>query len=106
METPYKAIAEYEITYHQNGFVQRKYLISYLDYESIIKPAYSKIADLEITNSRENKNIIQKIKKQLKLQFGEQWFLDRSPLFDAIETGIIKLPKHQGGEHKVTIVKI
>jgi hypothetical protein len=29
-----------------------------------------------------------------------------SPLYEAIETGILKLPESQGGEHKVKITKI
>lgn len=35
-----------------------------------------------------------------------QLFFKDSPLYNAIETGILKLPKEQGGDHKVKITKI
>jgi hypothetical protein len=36
----------------------------------------------------------------------DQFFKVGSPLHEAIETGILKLPETQGGEHKVKITKI
>lgn len=108
--TPTRSLGRYKITYEKNGFVQYKNLVSYSDYENIIKPIYSQITDLEISLNKKNKEEVNKkvkdLLRQLKEQFGTSWFLDKSPLFDAITTGIISLPAHQGGDHKCKIEKV
>lgn len=101
-----KTLGKYKITY-KNGFIQYKDLISYNDYETIIKPSNDKILDLEYLLSAKNKkeisSKIHSIKQELKQQFGDNWFLDKSPLYDAIKTGILSLPSHQGGDHKIKV---
>jgi len=70
-------LGRYKITY-DNGMVQEKDLISHSDYEAV-KDSYRGVESL-----------------------GE-FFTDQSPMFDAIETGIIK---HFGGESPIKIEKI
>jgi len=107
--TPTLSEGYYKITYNKNGFVQYKHLVSEYNYHTIYKPLISWITDLEIAANKkngQNKIEISAIKKAVKEMFGDNWFLDVSPLFDAIETGVIILPPHQGGEHKCKIEKL
>lgn len=110
VNTPEFSLGLYKITYEKNGFVQYKHLIPREKYFSVFKPLMDEITDLEIAATKKNKQETEKrikaIKRQLKEQFGEYWFLTESPLFEAIETGIIELLPHMGGQHKCKIEKI
>lgn len=100
-----KIIDIYEISY-QNGITQRKNLISHDDYLEIIIPTNDVISELERRNKfRETKESAQ-LKRDLKDMFGSEWFTDKSPLYKAIQTGILSLPSAQGGEHKCFMKKI
>lgn len=93
---------KYKITYLNNGFVQYKTLIPHSYFEEIIKPAQQKIADLESAQNKNNKEEIHKQIKNLKRIIGQDWFTDKSPLYDAIKTGEIKLLPYQG-THKCKV---
>lgn len=97
-----KILGIYKIVYN-NGFEQTKNLISHTDYIEIIKPISSIAANLELSKSTRNEAKV--LKKLLKNMFGDEWFTDNSPLFESIKTGILSLPKHQGGDHKIKVTK-
>lgn len=112
-----KIIGKYLIIYPEKGMVeQKKNLISHEDYLNIIKPSFSKIISLsseQIKFGRKNKrfleieNEISNIKKEIKDNFGEEYFTDNSPLFNSIKNnGIMELPEWQGERIKVIIKKI
>lgn len=86
-----KIIDKYRITY-ENGISQFKNLISHDDYLNIVKSIQSKIGDLEIQDYKKNKDKIQSLKNKQVSLFGEHWFTDESPLFLAIETGVLICP--------------
>lgn len=90
-----RIIAKYKITY-KNGIIQEKNLISHLDYIGIIKPYKEIIYTLEKEKLEKDANLL---KTELKIMFGFEWFTDKSPLFEASKTGILKLLKSQGGDH-------
>jgi hypothetical protein len=102
-------LSQYKIIY-KNGAIQYKNLISHSAYLGIIKPIRKKIYELE---SEENKYVrkanqsqIKRLKRRLIEMYGVNWFTDQSPLFYAIETGILKLLPQQGGSHQIKIEKI
>jgi len=94
-----KIIGTYKITYDSSGVVQFMNLITHLDYMQIIYPR-------QLTLRTAGKKMTKRIKAELLELFGENWFTDKSPLGLAMETGILKLPETQGGEHKCIIEKI
>lgn len=79
-------IATYKITY-QNGISQVKNLINHEAYIDKVRPCLELIDELKLTK---NKKFIGIVKNYLKAEFGEHWFTNQSPLFEAIETGVIK----------------
>ena len=85
------------ITY-ENGVKQEKNLVDHFVYENIIIP-------LQMVLLTAGKNKSKKIKKDIERMFGEFWFTTESPLGKAIKTGILSLPKHQGGNTKCLINK-
>ena len=105
--TPLKSKAVYKFTYKQNGFIQFKHLITQVDYV-IYKEMQKLIGEYEFTANKkngQNKSEITAIKKDVKKLFGEQFFVEQTPLFEAIETGYIDLLPQQGGRHYLTIEK-
>jgi len=98
-------LGKYKFTY-QCGTVQILDLISHEDFEKIIKPAKDKIYMLEFTNKWKPTGQSKEIKKELKLMFGENYFTDCSPLFEAYKTGFLTLPKCQGGIKPCNVVKL
>ena len=99
-----KILGRYSITY-QNGVIQEKDLINHDDYESIMKPTKDLIYDLISTKDINDLKEANKLKNDLKLMFGDSWFTNKSPLYQAFHTGILSLPKSQGGNSKC-IVKL
>lgn len=85
-------ISKYRIEYPDNGFIQYKNLISHSEYLEVIVPIIAEITDIEqkYTKGKADK-LIWPLKKRLK-PYGT-YFTDRSPLFDAIETGILDMGK-------------
>lgn len=98
-----KILSVYQITY-KNGFVQRKNLISHQDYLNIIKPLNAIIGELEASKKTERESKV--LKRVISDLFGSEWFTDNSPLHEAIKTGILSLPPHQGGNHKCKLIKV
>lgn len=94
-------IASYRITY-KNGATQVLDLIPHSDYTNIIKPAKLEISDLkEIKRmSTEQFNRLNYLNEIID-SYGTQFFTDESPLGLAINDGILRLSKIQGGDHKV-----
>lgn len=101
---PNKAIAKYKITYEKNGFVQYKWLIPS---DNSVKSKQDEVLELEYSLNKHNRpevlSKIAAIKKQQKEDYGEQHFTDKSYYWDAIQTGVISLPQHQGGNHKCKV---
>lgn len=103
-----KIIGGYEITYG-NGVIQKKNLIFHSDYKHIIVPKENRFYELMKDKKSLTKEQIDEtaaIKDDLYNMFGDEWFTDHSPLFKAINTGILSLPKSQGGDHKCKITKL
>lgn len=96
-----KILGKYQIIYW-NGIKQVKNLIDHEDYINHIKPIYFKIDELEIIKKNKEAKLL---KKELKDTYGESWFTDKSPLFEAISTSYLNLPNNQGGirECKVSL---
>lgn len=74
-------IAKYSVEY-QNGTTQVKCLVDHDDFMSIPKDKRDDFCPKGM------------------------YFTTKSPLFEAISTGILKLPDHQGGEQKCVLTKI
>ncbi len=79
-----RILGTYKIVY-DNGVQQIKNLVSHEDWLS--------------TKDRKDWK-----KVQLEL-FGEAWFTDQSPLFEAISTGVLDLLEQQGGKIPCTLEK-
>ena len=103
----------YQITY-ESGLNQLKSLISHDDYLNIIRPLEIEIDFLKSTIKKKSKDKKELDKKQelhlLKLKrnslFSGDYFTDKSPLYEEIETGILNLPEAQGGSKKCTVALI
>ncbi len=89
----------YNITY-SNGVTQKKRLIPQSDYNNIIRP---KLIEAEKFFAKNDKAKGNALKAEIKAQFGDNYFTDESPLYEAIESGILSLPKIQGGNTACTI---
>ena len=89
-----RIIGRYKITYH-NDVIQEMDLITQDDYESIVKPTQDNIFDLKRDGKEKEAD---ELKKQLKQMFGDNYFTDGSPIYQAFKTGILSLPKTQGGD--------
>lgn len=98
-----KILGTYQIHYLESNVVQVKNLIAQSDYENIIKPKLKEVYDLNLLGEKQKSS---SIKKELKDTFGEHYFTNQSPLFKAIDTGLVILPEHQGLEYQVSLIKI
>lgn len=112
-----KIIGTYIIIYPDNGCVsQKKNLIRHEDYVNVIKPLFAKILSLtseQLKYGKKNKRYseiekeITEIKRNIKNDFGDEYFTDSSPLFQSIyNDGFMLLPKWQGGKIRVELKKI
>lgn len=104
-----KVLGRYRITY-ECGVIQEKNLISHDVYTDMIKPLQSDIYELELLLSKKNvnkksvKEQIQECKKEISnIVLSNEWFTNKSPLYTAHLTGILSLPKNQGGDIKCKI---
>lgn len=101
----------YGIVYNQ-GTKQVKELIGRDDYE-VYKVLSDKKNDLtsKMKGSKKKERDPELIKelsevtKELKV-FSFPFFVIGSPIYDAIETGILSLPESQGGDTHITVTKI
>ena len=87
-----------EITY-KNGFVQIRNVILQSEFKHVIKPKLSLAWLLECQGKRGSYD---RARKAIKDKYGD-FITTESPLFLAKDTGILKLGKNQGGDHKVVI---
>lgn len=99
---------KYKITYLKQGFIQYKCLISHKEYLDIIKPN-RQIID-RFLSEKELKSEFKTVKKEefeessnILKNYPEFWFTDKSPLFEAINTGILELLDTQGGNHNIKL---
>lgn len=100
-------LINYPVDHLKDGYTQEKNLISYDDYINIIKPLQEKIEYHKSLKSDKDKELVFKFKRELKSLIGEDdFFVERAGLFKAIETGILELPNHMGGNHKCIIKHI
>lgn len=99
-----RVMAVYKITYHQNGFIQEKRLISREDMDNILKPIKNAISIIEDDNKGKQSEESKLLRNSLKIMFGspDTCFAEGGLLYDSIKTGFISLPENQGGNHKVT----
>ena len=95
----------YKITY-QCGVVQYKNLISHDFYINTIIPLQNKVHDIEVKGKKNWKSEASFVKGKIKKLVGSEWFTDKSPLFESIESGLLILPIHQGGIHKCKVESI
>ena len=102
-----KILGQYKITYHC-GITQIKNLISHQDFVDTIKPKQQAIYDLECLkeNKKANEHKIKQIKNELKEMFSDNYFTDKSPLFEAHLTGLLALPEHCGGTKPCSVVEV
>lgn len=98
----------YKITYPTVGVTQYKRVISHYNYLNDIKPSYDEIDALETAkkDKEENKKKASLIKKRLKATYSDSWFTDKSPYWDAIKSGILVLPEHQGGSIECVMTRM
>lgn len=96
-----KIMGTYKILY-SNGVEQTKTLIRQTDYQNIIRPIQDRIYDLSYIKKDRSVSVL---KRYITENFGENWFTHQSPVGLAIHTGIIRLPKSQGGDHNCRIVR-
>ncbi len=107
-----KVIATYKVVY-QNGVTQHMNLISHEDYVNIVIPAKEKIDHLLTNKSglsdvdfKANQKIAKQMKSDLKEMFSDNFFTDKSPIYMAIETGVLSLPVHQGGDRPCSVTMV
>ena len=87
-----KIIAIYKIEYTDRGITQYKNLISHKDYLNEIVPLLTEINNIDQTyKKRQADKLKYPLKKRIEKEFGKQYFTDKSPLFDAIATGILEI---------------
>jgi len=103
-----RILSSYNVTYLSNGFVQVKHIISREDFETILKPIKKSITMIEDENNGRQNYHSKLLKESLKSMFGDfnNCYPVGCPLYSSIKTGILTLPKHQGGDHKVIWKKI
>lgn len=97
-----------------NNITQTKRVITQSEYENIIKPNMILKSELEI--NLKNKDISNKKKQEFKTAlikvkkclapYSEPWCTDESPIYLAINDGLLRLPPQQGGIHKIKITKL
>ena len=97
-----KILGVYQIIYPGN-VRQVKNLISHDDYIKIYKAYQDEIYELEKANKFKESNTTKRMKKELKEFFGSEWFTDKSPIYYAITSGYLSMPKHQGGNLQCSI---
>lgn len=95
-------LGRYKIEY-DNGVTQIKNLIDHSDYLEEIKPA---LAEIDLLQSKKKYKQADALKHWIYRKCGKQWFTNKSPLYFSIQSGILSLPKQQGGDHVVKWVSL
>lgn len=104
----------YKISYNNGRIVQIKKLVSVDIYINFIKPIEDLINDLDIEiynckkKNKDKKKLLENKKEEAKRKLAEYkpYFIVGSPLYKAIGTGILELPKYEGGMHIIDIQEI
>lgn len=76
---------------YQNGIIQQKVLIRHSDYLKVNSLPETTDEEIEIKEA-----------EMFKLTGGKEWFTDKSPLFDAIKTGVLNC----NGQYPVKVVDL
>lgn len=84
----------------ENGVVQHKILID----QTIYVEHQTQVAEALLNGGGEKS--IQKLKKEFKKLYGDEFFTTLSPMGLAIDTGYMSLPETQGGKIKCKIIPI
>lgn len=94
--------------YESNGFIQIKGLVSDEDYINILKPIKKAINIIEDSNKGKPNRQSELLKQSLGIMFGDynECMTQSSPMGLSLKSGIISLPKHQGGDHVVKWKKV
>lgn len=86
---------EYEILYVDRNIRQRKHLISHSDYLDVVKPnreivyRYDAEKNLDKSKRTVSEEVYLEAKHVLK-GFPQNFFTDQSPLYKAIQTGVLE----------------
>lgn len=115
-----ESVGFYQIT-HENGMVQKKELITVNDhiyYKSLTNRKHEldeEIAIQKRDNRKKKKpidqallNELKEINETLKKEFPYQFFVVNSPMYEALATGLIRVPEPAGnsGIYKMESIKI
>jgi len=98
-----KTLGKYKLSFYDSKIIQCKDLISHDDYVNIIKPYEIKIDELRKSKKRVHQEEADSLKRELKSYFGDNWFTDKSPLFYAIKSGVIRTNPWQGDKMQCII---
>ena len=83
----------YRIVYH-NGTVQTRRLVFHSDWQYY----HNKVQFFaNLPDNAQNRVLLEQAKREMKQNVGDNYFTDKSPVWDAISTGILNLPSQQGG---------
>ncbi len=96
-------LGTYKIDY-ESGPIQEKNLISNSMYKEVVRPINSAIDYIESLNRGKKTPESIKLRGFVRDTFGE-YFTDNSPIFFAIESGVIELNVNQGN-HNCKITKV
>lgn len=104
----------YKISYNNGRIVQTKKLVSIDTYIHFIKPLEDLINDLDTEiyackkKNKDKKKLLEDKKEEAKRKLTKYkpYFIVGSPLYKAIGTGILELPRHEGGIHIIDIQEI
>lgn len=105
---------KYRISYNNGRIIQTKKLVSIDTYIHFIKPIEEIISELDVEiynckkKNKDKKKVLerQKEEEERKISKYKPYFVAGSPLYKAINTGILELPKDQGGTHIIDIQEI
>lgn len=96
-------LGTYRLEFFNSRSTCIKNLVSTKEFNENIKPQLEKIKYLE-NNFRHIEADI--LLNSLNTKYGKSFFTEDSPVYKAIETGILDLPKIQGGKMLCLITKI
>jgi len=92
----------YRIVYH-NGTVQTRRLVFHSDWQYY----HNKVQFFaNLPDNAQNRVLLEQAKREMKQNVGDNYFTDKSPVWDAISTGILNLPSQQGGPSCCQVTKI
>lgn len=107
-------MTKYKISYQNGNITQTLVLVPKDLYIDLIKPTEARISELNEQidkckkKDKEKERALKKERAIEKAKINDYlpYFVIGSPLYYAIPTGILKLPKTQGGEHIIIIKEV